>query len=126
MGTDFTQKESIMFGKLTKTATILAAIVFALAALTAGCTPKNAIHTLDDGTMSIRGKAREIDRAAGTFVVKHPGGTKVKITLTPETRFKGLGSAREIKKFLPLQVIYRIEGDRNLAIRVEAIPEGSC
>ncbi|HIJ79314.1 MAG: hypothetical protein OEY01_10045 [Desulfobulbaceae bacterium] len=79
-----------------------------------------------DGSMIVKGKGVKILVAEGILKIKPPKGDAVVVKLTKETIFKNIGSAAEIKKYQPLEVIYVVKGAENIAISVKIIAEGSC
>lgn len=106
-------------------------LAFVMIGGTVGCVAKNNSAGMPalqaDGTMLVKGKARKVSVEQGILKVKAPKAKKaVEIKVTGETIFKNIASLAEIKKYQPVEVIYKVVGTENIAISVRPIPEGSC
>lgn len=74
----------------------------------------------------VKGKIKEISYADKTFVVKPNKGPTVQIIFTDRTTFVGFSSMEEITRKQPVQVWYFTNGESNLAVKIEKMPELGC
>ena len=74
----------------------------------------------------VKGQVKEISYAAKTLVVKPNKGAAVKIILTNQTTFVGFFLIEDIAPKQPVQVWYFSNGESNLAVKIEKLPELGC
>ena len=74
----------------------------------------------------VKGKVKKISHAAGTMVVKPNKGAAVHLILTNQTTFVGFSSIEEISPKQPVEVWYFPQGDSNMAVKIEKLPELGC
>jgi hypothetical protein len=80
---------------------------------------------IDASALTVKGKLHMISPQEGVMVVAPPKGDRVTLKFTPQTPVKG-GSINEITRFHPVRVMYRVEGEENIAVSIEILPQGSC
>lgn len=83
-------------------------------------------QSLAADALTIRGKVKTISLEEHTIVVKPRKGKQISVVYTEQTPLVGFESMEEIKRKQPLKIWYTVEGDINLAIKIEKIPETGC
>lgn len=89
-----------------------------------GCAGKTV--KLEPGMHLIKGKLKKVDPAEYTITIKPPKGERVKLTLTGETELISYDSMTEMSKDQPVEAVFREDGEKNLAVSVKRLPQGSC
>lgn len=74
----------------------------------------------------VKGQVKEISQAAKTLVVKPKKGEPVSIIVTERTTFAGFSALEQIAPKQPVQVWYFSNGESNLAVKIEKLPELGC
>lgn len=97
--------------------------------LVSGCTSTQNGTTgsanIQENVMTVKGKVQKISLEEGIMVISPRKGDRVTVKFTEQTPVKG-GSLKEIVKFLPVRVIYSVDGGGNIAVSIEILPQGSC
>lgn len=108
--------------------TLFMCLMMGMVLALAGCVASQQAAPLADGTMVVKGKVIKIQEKDGitTLKISPPKGAKVLVEVAPSTVLKDLGSVQDIRKSQALEVHYRQEGDRNIAIMITPIAEGTC
>ncbi|MDD3813925.1 MAG: hypothetical protein PHZ02_04705 [Desulfocapsaceae bacterium] len=75
--------------------------------------------------LTVKGKVQNISLEEGVMTIAPRKGDHVTVKFTEQTAVKG-GSLKEIVRFLPVRVIYSVEGGENIAVSIELLPQGSC
>lgn len=97
--------------------------------LVSGCTSTQNGTTgsanIQENVMTVKGKVQKISPEEGLMVVSPPKGDRVTLKFTEQTPVKG-GTVKDITRFQPVQVSYTIEGEQNVIVSIEILPQGSC
>lgn len=80
---------------------------------------------IQGNNLTIKGKVQKISLEEGVMIIAPRKGDRVTVKFTEQTAVKG-GSLKEIVRFLPVRVIYNVEGGENIAVSIELLPQGSC
>lgn len=83
-------------------------------------------RSVDQEFVLVEGKVRSIVIEDGTITVKPNKGKKVRIITEPTTAYKGVSSLEEIKKNHVVKVWYVVDGENNIAVKIEKLPELGC
>lgn len=89
-----------------------------------GCAGKT--MKLEPGMQLIKGKLKKVDQAEKTITIKPPRGERVKLTLNEETELIIYDSMTDMSKDQPVEAVFREDGEKNLAVSVKRLPQGSC
>jgi hypothetical protein len=74
----------------------------------------------------VKGQVKEISSAARTLAVKPKKGAAVPIIVTDQTTFVGFSALEQILPKQRVQVWYFSNGESNLAVKIEKMPELGC
>ena len=74
----------------------------------------------------VKGQVKEISYTAKTLVVKPKKGASVPIILTSQTTFVGFFLFDDLAPKQRVQVWYYSNGESNLAVKIEKLPELGC
>ena len=77
-------------------------------------------------TLTIKGKVRKISFEENTLLVKPDKGKSVRIIFHEQTKLVDFDSFEEIEKKKPVKVWYTVEGEDNIAVKIERLPEVGC
>lgn len=80
---------------------------------------------IQGNSLTVKGKVQKISLEEGVMIIAPRKGDRVTVKFTEQTPVKG-GSLKEIVRFLPVRVIYSVEGEENIAVSIELLPQGSC
>ena len=83
-------------------------------------------RSVDQEFVLVEGKVRSIAIDDGTITVKPNKGKKVVVIIEPTTAYTGDSSLGEIKKNDVVKVWYVVDGENNIAIKVEKLPDLGC
>ncbi|MBC8316681.1 MAG: hypothetical protein H8E41_02165 [Desulfobulbaceae bacterium] len=83
-------------------------------------------RSVDQEFVLVEGKVRSIAIDDGTITVKPNKGKKVLVIIEPTTAYTGDASLGEIKKNDVVKVWYVVDGENNIAIKVEKLPDLGC
>lgn len=74
----------------------------------------------------VKGKVRKISFETNTILLKPKKGGRISIIFSEKTELKGFDHFQEIQKKQALKIWYTVEGENNIAIKIEKIPELGC
>ena len=74
----------------------------------------------------VRGKVKKISFETKTILIKPNKGASLSFTFHEQTTLKGFASFEEIKKKQPVRIWYTIDGENNMAVKVEKVLELGC
>ena len=74
----------------------------------------------------IKGKVKKISFETNTILVKPKKGASVTINFNEQTTLKGVDHIQQIQKKHGLKIWYMVEGDSNIAVKIEKIPDVGC
>ncbi len=104
-------------------------VLLTLLTLLNGCaSTKTSAGPAADGTIFIKGRAVKITTNGDltTINIKPAKGDVVIVQVTPETTLADLKAIAELIKRTPVEVRYRVEEGRNIAVQLTKLSEESC
>lgn len=122
-------QEGAMFSLHAQWVKILFLAVLPLFLLVSGCTSTqngaSESAMMQEGVMIVKGKVQKLSLEEGSMVVAPPKGDRVALKFTEQASVKG-GSIKDIARFQPVRVHYTSEGQENMIVSIEILPQGSC
>ncbi len=80
---------------------------------------------IQDNVSTVKGMVQKIDPEKGVLIVASAKGERVTLTFTEQTPIKG-GTSSDIVRFNPVRVKYTVDGEQNMVVSIEILPQGSC
>ncbi|MCB2184218.1 MAG: hypothetical protein KQH63_19505 [Desulfobulbaceae bacterium] len=79
-----------------------------------------------DNSLFVKGKVKRVYFPQNKLVIKPNKGKKMSIFFTEQTTFVGVSTPQEIENMKRVNVWYMDENGKNVAIKIENIPELGC
>lgn len=107
----------------------LALVVVFMLLMAAGCVSSQSraekdVASVTQDIVTVKGKVKAVSVEDGVITIKPRKSGKVTIGFDGGTSFKGMASAKEIKKGQPVKILYKTEGDKKKAVTVEKLLDG--
>lgn len=77
-------------------------------------------------TVLVTGMVKSIDFESKTVVIKPKKGKKMSFSYADQTEFRGVVSLNEIEKRQQVKIWYFKDGNKNMAVRIQLVPELGC
>jgi hypothetical protein len=80
---------------------------------------------IQDNVSTVKGMVQKIVPEKGILIVASAKGDRVTLKFTERTPIKG-GTISDIVRSNPVRVSYTVEGEQNMVVSIEILPQGSC
>lgn len=76
--------------------------------------------------LSIKGKVKSVSPETKTMLIKPKKGASLHITFNEQTTLIAFDSFDDIKEKQSVTIWYTVEGENNIAVKIEKAPETGC
>ncbi len=108
---------------------VLVLALLPLILLVSGCASTQngtaASANIQDNVSTVKGMVQKIVHGEGILIVVSAKGDRVILKFTEQTPIKG-GTISDIVRSNPVRVSYIVEGEQNMVVSIEILPQGSC